>query len=83
MSKVIRYDHHKVIRYDHHGVNVAVQEHLKGKHIDYCLCYLCGSFKPGTPENCKWAELNYARCCATPILVSPVFECGEFVDAVN
>jgi len=72
----------KVIRYDHHGINVAVQEHLRGKHTEHCLCYLCGKFKPGTSENCKWANLNYARCMATPIVVSPVFECAEFVNIV-
>ena len=54
-----------IIMYEHHGVYVAVQEHLKGKHQEHCLCYRCSCFYPDDPkENCKWAQLNYAMCCA-------------------
>lgn len=49
-----------VIQYEHHGTVVNVQEHLKGRHREHCLCHLeCKFFKPNTPENCPLAQANY------------------------
>ena len=63
----------KVIEYEHHGSIVAVQEHLKGKHREHCLCFQgCGNFKPGTEDNCRRAALLFAFCRAFD-MTTPVF----------
>ena len=67
----------KIIRYIHHGFNVAVDEDLKGRHRECCLCFRCGLFKPNTSENCDLAEQNY-RACKINGMTMPVFECPKF-----
>ena len=73
-------DKKKIIEYNHHGTNVKVQEHLKGKHRDHCLCWQnCKHFKAKEPEkNCEIARLLYAACIAFNI-VTPVWECPNYV----
>lgn len=66
-----------IIGYSHYGEWVFVDEKLKGKHQEYCLCYRCGKFKPNTPENCDYAEQNF-RACKINSMTMPVWECKWF-----
>lgn len=68
-----------IIWYEHHGEKVAVDEGLKGRHKEHCLCFRCTSFKPNTPENCDYAEQNF-RACVINGMTMPVFECPYFVE---
>ncbi len=70
----------KVIKYEHHGTTVSVQEDLKGKRKENCLCTTCVHFHPEDSDlesNCIWAKLNFWMCCNTPIMVAPVYECSQ------
>jgi len=69
----------KITGYLHHGGYVFVDEELKGKHREHCLCFKCGLFKPNTPENCKLANLNFANCQLNN-MVLPVYECPKFIE---
>lgn len=70
-------------QYEHHGRKVWVRSSLKGKHRQHCLCYDCKKFSCGEPEqNCPIANLNYAVDIAHD-LVTPVYECPEFVEGEN
>jgi hypothetical protein len=72
-----------IIRYEHHGWMVSVQEHLKGKHQEHCLCFRCGRFHPypigttGCPKNCPVAqdlfEFDVKHGCTTPMWECPIF----------
>lgn len=64
-------------RYVHHGKEVAVDSELKGKHRSHCLCFTCGSFNPGKPDNCPIAQRVYETCVEFN-LVTPVYECPEY-----
>jgi len=69
-----------VIRYQHHGEEMAVQEHLKGKHREHCLCFKCGKFFPDDRQkNCVIANVLY-NIDISLNLVTPVWECGAFED---
>jgi len=69
-----------VITYTHHGTMVSVRSDLQGKHREYCLCFSCEKFNPGKPEtNCPIANLLYAVCLAHGV-VTPVWECPQFVE---
>jgi hypothetical protein len=68
----------KIVSYIHHDVRVAVDETLKGKHRDHCLCFRCASFFPNEPGNCDLAEQNY-RACKINNMVMPVYECPCFI----
>lgn len=70
----------KIIRYYHHDMLVAVDEDLKGKHREHCLCFRCQKFHPNTPENCDLAEQNY-RACKINDMTMPVWECPKFQEA--
>ena len=67
-----------VIQYRHHGALVSVREDLKGKHREHCLCYSCTDFRPGAPDHCRIAAMNYALCQLAD-LVLPVWECAKFL----
>lgn len=73
----------KVVDYEHHGVLVAVQEHLKGKHQEHCLCWQgCKRFHPEPEkmaENCPKARLLFTVCVLLN-LVTPVWECEDYED---
>lgn len=70
-----------IIRYEHHGVEVCVDEDLKGKHREMCLCWRCARFFPNDrAENCPRANLLYYYDVAFG-MVTPVVECGEFEPA--
>jgi len=70
----------KFVQYEHHGELVWVNEELKGKHREHCLCFSCANFHPGAPEtNCPIANLNYAVCLAHGMTL-PVYECPKFVE---
>lgn len=69
-----------IIRYRHHGVEVSVEEGLKGLHRDYCLCHRCELFNLEDKEkSCPKANLVYALCCALN-MTTPVWECDTFVE---
>ena len=70
----------KITGYIHHGEYVYVDEELKDRHREHCLCWRCLKFTPENPnENCKIANLNFAFCQLRN-LVLPVWECPEFVE---
>ena len=70
----------KIVDYTHHGRYVSVDEDLKGKHQEHCLCWRCKWFFPEAHEaNCRIANLNFAMCQAFG-LVTPVYECPVFVE---
>jgi hypothetical protein len=67
-----------IIQYEHHNEQVWVDEDLKGKHRDMCLCYKCDKFNPENREaNCEIANALY-RICVYFSLATPVFECPDF-----
>ena len=67
-----------IIKYEHWGKEVSVFEHLKGKHKEHCLCWICEKFNPNDRDkNCKIASENYALCVKYNV-VTPVWECPEF-----
>lgn len=69
-----------VIRYEHHGRNVAVEENLKGKHREHCLCFTCGKFNMEDREaNCPIANALY-RFDILAGVTTPVWECEEYED---
>ena len=68
----------KIVWYEHYGRKVAVDEELRGKHKEYCLCFRCEKFIPNNRErHCKLADLNYANCRLNN-MVLPVWECPKF-----
>jgi len=70
----------KIMTYAHHGRKVSVREDLLGKHKKYCLCHQCQKFIPtDRMENCRIAELLFA-VDRTLGLVTPVWECPEFLE---
>lgn len=68
-----------IVEYQHHGNIVKVQDHLKGKHRDHCLCFQgCKHFNPTDhSKNCIIAKAIYSHCKAFGI-VTPVWECPHF-----
>jgi hypothetical protein len=71
-------------KYKHHGdQEVWVNTGLKGNHKQYCLCYSCKKFIPGTIENnCKIANMVFGICLVND-LVLPVWECPIFEENKN
>ncbi len=68
-----------IVKYKHHGMEVFAMQHLAGTHREHCLCfYGCTRFRPGENDNCKIAADTFANC-EKHGLVTPVFECPEFV----
>jgi hypothetical protein len=69
----------EIIKYEHHGKNVSVQEHLKGKHREHCLCYYnCIFFKPEDRENnCSIANKLYQFDVDNNV-TTPVWECEKY-----
>lgn len=64
--------------YEHHGKKVAVEDFLKGKHRQHCLCWICDNFTPDNREtNCPIASKLFALCVEYN-LVTPVYECPVF-----
>ena len=64
--------------YKHWASDVAVMKHLKGKHWDYCLCWLCEDFQPNDhSKNCLIAtgvyEMNVNFNIVTPMWECPIF----------
>ena len=68
-----------ITQYVHHGNLVFVRTDLKGRHREHCLCFQCRKFIPGDrAQNCPIANEVYANCVKHK-LVTPVFECPEFI----
>lgn len=73
----------KIVGYLHHGRYVFVDEGLKGKHREHCLCWRCKKFIPDNQElNCRLAELNFANCRLND-MVLPVYECPRFDERIK
>ena len=69
-----------IVQYEHHGAKVFVDEALKGKHREHCLCHKCGKFTPENREtNCKIASLLFQVCVLCDV-TTPVFECPNYED---
>ena len=67
-------------KYKHHPQcpEVWVDEDLKGKHRDLCLCYRCNKFQPEDRlKNCRIANAVFDNCVGFCI-VTPVMECPDF-----
>lgn len=65
-------------KYKHHGdAEMWVRKDLKGLHRDFCLCYSCKRFHPGTAASCSIAQAVY-RSCVLHNVVTPVWECPRF-----
>jgi len=78
-----------IIRYEHHGWMVSVQEHLKGKHQEHCLCFWCKRLKTSQPpfidKNCPIAQelfdFDVRHGCVTPMWECPIFvELEKFIE---
>jgi hypothetical protein len=75
---------HKVVWYRHEWKDtsaiVAVREVIKGDHRDFCLCwYPCARFHPDNMDNqCPRAYELY-QFCKLNDMVTPVWECPDFV----
>jgi hypothetical protein len=70
------------IRYLHHGKMVWVRSDLLGSHKQHCLCWSCAKLLPGQKENCPIAQKLY-EINKEHNLVTPVYECPEFVLKVS
>lgn len=68
----------KITQYEHHEWNVFVDEELKGKHREHCLCFKCKRFKPGAGTNCTVAWTVFQTCMKYG-LTTPVYECPWYV----
>jgi hypothetical protein len=71
-----------IVKYTHAyggggAAEVFVDEDLKGKHREHCLCHKCEKFKPGSADNCKIASAVFGNCVKFSI-VTPVWECPEY-----
>lgn len=69
-------------RYEHHGRIVSVDDMLKGKHREHCLCFICDRFNPNSEDNCPIAAATFANCVKFGT-VTPVYECPEFLIAAG
>lgn len=70
-----------IIEYQHHGCTVKVDEDLKGKHRQHCLCHRgCQLYHPDTPYNCAIAIMLF-NLCKQYGLTTPVYECPLFKEA--
>ncbi len=67
----------RLIKYEHRGIPVNVDEDLKGKHREHCLCYRCERFHPDKRNNCPIARRLF-NICVLDNLVTPVYECSVF-----
>ena len=66
-------------QYKHHGADlVRVRSDLKGEHQDFCLCYDCKRFHPGTQANCRISQAVF-ELCVEHNLVTPMWECPTFI----
>jgi hypothetical protein len=74
----------KYEKYAHHGATVSVRSDLKGTHREHCLCFACALFDPSPDRSrsCSKANELYALCQRLS-LVTPVFECPDFVQAIS
>jgi hypothetical protein len=68
-----------ITTYAHHDILVAVEEELKGKHREHCLCYKCTRFHPNDiMRNCAIAQTTYENCVRFGT-TTPVYECSRFI----
>jgi hypothetical protein len=59
-------------------IMTVVNESLKGKHKQHCLCYMnCKFFHPGEDNNCDIADTLY-NICVDYNVVTPVWECEKY-----
>jgi hypothetical protein len=69
----------KIIKYEHYGKNMSVQEHLKGKHREHCLCFQnCIFFNLEDREkNCSIATALFKFDVENNV-TTPVWECEKY-----
>lgn len=67
----------KIIQYTHHNWRVSVDEDLKGKHREHCLCFRCDLFAPNQHHNCAIAQ-GIFHICQKHGLTLPVRECPYY-----
>lgn len=74
-----------IIQYEHKYTDgakalVYVQDELKGKHREHCLCHQhCIRFRPGCSNHCEIALALYAVCVKFSV-TTPVYECPLYED---
>jgi len=69
-----------ITNYEHHGKQVSVQDHLKGKHREHCLCWKgCKFFEPNPNGgiNCSIAQELFEFDCKHGV-TTPVWECEKY-----
>ena len=65
-------------QYEHYGKKVFVQQDLKGKHRDYCLCFKCKKLDvEDIDKNCPIAKKIFS-ICIDEHLVLVIWECPQF-----
>jgi hypothetical protein len=69
------------VKYSHHGIDVWVNDELKGKHRDHCLCFSCELFHPNESNNCRIAQATFVNCVEFGT-VTPMYECSNFKQKV-
>jgi hypothetical protein len=58
-----------------------VQDFLKGKHREHCLCFQnCRYCEPGESSNCPRARELFEFCVKWDMF-TPVYECPEYKEA--
>lgn len=74
-----------IVEYEHHGWKVKVNEKLKGKHREHCLCWKCKRFVPGWTlralRACIRAKILYLFCIIFG-MTTPVYECPRYANIV-
>lgn len=65
------------VEYKHHGNSVWVNEQLRGRHSEHCLCHSCKHFSPNAEDNCTIAQELY-EFDVKHKMVTPVWECPQF-----
>ena len=73
----------RIIQYEHHKTLTSVDENLKGRHREHCLCFRCKKFNPeDRGKNCHIANSIY-QTCKIFMIVTPVWECTIFQEEEN
>ena len=68
----------KFIKYKPHNEEVWVRGDLKGKYIDYCLCFKCKKLIPeDRDKNCPMANKLDSICIVNDLVIA-LFECPIF-----
>lgn len=72
----------QIKRFKWHGRYVTGIKRLVGKNVEYCLCYHCDEFHPGSEENCEIAQKVYRMCLKHGLSLN-VAICDKFEEKVK